>query len=256
MKKILLSLTAIASFGAANAQKMGDVFVYGNIGYTDAKTEVSGSGIPTTTTSHERTFNFAPGIGYQFDRNWAIGLAGNFKAMKNTLPTTGGETGDKQSLTYVGPFVRYTQPLSPMFFLYGQLNAQYVRANYTELAAGVKTSELEGNGFAVNVMPAIGINVSRSIAIVGSFGELGYSRVKLNPPTGGGDIIASGIAATFGSNFTLGVQWNLGSRGRMRTRREPMGETRNMDRYRDNETETNENMPTPPPAPRRRMRRN
>ncbi|RYD53472.1 MAG: porin family protein [Sphingobacteriales bacterium] len=256
MKKIFLSLAAIASFGAANAQKMGDVFVYGNIGYTDVKNEVSGSGIPTTTTSHERTFNFAPGIGYQFDRNWAIGLSGNFEAMKNTVPATGGETGTKQSLTYVGPFVRYTQPLSPMFFLYGQLNAQYVRANYTELTAGVKTGELEGNGFAVNVMPALGINVSRSIAVVGSFGKLGYSRVKLNAPTGGSDLIASGIDATFGSNFTLGIQWNLGGRGRMRTRREPMGETRSMDRYRDNEGDTKEEMPTPPPAPRRRMRRN
>lgn len=39
MKKLILSLAALTAFGAANAQKRGDVFVNGSIGYSHSNSE-------------------------------------------------------------------------------------------------------------------------------------------------------------------------------------------------------------------------
>jgi hypothetical protein len=222
---------------------MGDIFVYGSIGYTDVKATASSVGV--SAEDHSRSFNFNPGIGYQLNTNWGVGLSANMTATK--LTSTGANTSSS-SQTFIGPFVRYTQNLSSMFFLFGQLDAGYVRTNdKTTTTTGATVSDIEGNGFGVRIMPAVGVNVSRSIALIGSFGDISYSRVTENPPTGGSDVTTNYMNASFGNNFTLGVQWNFG--GRMRSRRsgvEPMSETRRMSDANDDEDE----------APRRRRRTN
>jgi hypothetical protein len=244
MKKALLFVAATATFGTASAQKMGDIFVYGSIGYTDQKQDVSSSA-GSADVSHYRSFNFNPGVGYQIGTHLGVGLMADFNAAKNG---TTDATTESSSQTFVGPFVRYTRNLSNMFFAFGQLDAGYIRTN-TKTPTGVGTTkdELEGNGFGIRIMPAIGVNVTSRMALIGSFGNISYSRVTENPPTGGIDYTSSGLNASFGNNFTLGVQWNFG--GGMRSRRsgaEPMSETRRMRDTNDDEEE----------APRRRRRTN
>ncbi len=255
MKKTLLLLAAAASFGTAQAQKMGDVFIYGGIGYNQVKQkfEVGGN---NADVSNYRLFTATPGIGYQFSKNFGAGVQLDMAAGKTTLPSGSfiglGESEIDTSSTAIGLFVRYTRNLSPLFFVYGQLNGNYLRTNSIYREDGVKQFEIEGNGFGVSVMPAIGINLSRSISVIGSFGTIGYKRLVENEAdnSNSGDLITNRINTTFGNDFRLTVQWNLGQ-GRMRTRREPMTETRNMDRYRDDSNDNDREEA----APRRRRGR-
>ena len=236
MKKSLLLLAAAATFGTAQAQKMGDVFIYGGIGYNSTKVNVGG--IKTTL---DRSLQITPGIGYQFSKNWGAGVQLDYRISKT------GATKAKEQTNYSiapGLFARYTQPLSPLFFVYGQFNANYIHLSQS-VAAGSPNNN-QANGFGLSIAPAVGINLSRCISVIGSFGSVGYQYLSAD---GGADQTQQNFNASIGSDFLLTVQWNLGSR-RMRTRREPMGETRNMDRYRD---DSNEEM-APPPPPRRRGR--
>ncbi len=243
MKKTLLFLAAAASFGTATAQKAGDIFVYGSIGYMDNRDKVTGNGT-SLDTRHYREFTFTPGVGYQFNTNWAVGLTGDMVASKTTTPssTTTGTDEVKGSKTYVGPFVRYTRNLSNLFFVFGQFNAMYVRTNEGSSASGVSAPTLEGNGVAGRVFPALGINVSRSLAVVGTFGAIEFEHLTRNYSGVTGDYKSDNLNATFGRNFTLGVQWNFGTAGR-RMRSEPMDETRRMDTRDDND---GDDMPRPP----------
>jgi hypothetical protein len=240
MKKSLLLLAAAATFGTAQAQKMGDVFIYGGISYSSEKTSFQG-----TKLDLNRSFSLTPGIGYQFDKNWGGGVQLEYSIYK-TGATSASEQSSYQLAT--GLFARYTQPLSPMFFVFGQFNASYLR---TSDPIANSNNDYEGNGFGLSVMPAIGINLSRSISVIGSFGSVGYQRIAYDASGSGANsdnVIVQNFGASIGDQFGLTVQWNLGER-RMRTRREPMSETRNMDRYRDDSNEDREE------APRRRRGR-
>lgn len=233
MKKTLLFLAAAASFGTASAQKAGDIFVYGSIGYMDNRDKTNTSGVSTET--HGREFTFTPGIGYQFNTNWGAGLTGDMVATKVTTPaSTGTGTNEvKESLTYAGPFVRYTRNLSNLFFVFGQFNAMYVRSNYNTSTNGASGNALEGNGVAGRLFPALGINVSRSLSVIGSFGAIEYLHLTRDQSGINTDYKTDNLNATFGRNFTLGVQWNF-STGMHRSRMEPMDETRRMDTSDDN----------------------
>lgn len=219
MKKSLLLLAAAATFGTAQAQKMGDVFIYGGISYNSQKTNISG-----VKTGLDRTLQLNPGIGYQFDKNWGAGVQ-----LEYAIQKTGATSATEETNYSIAPgiFVRYTQPLSPMFFVYGQFNASYLHVN---LSTNTPVTNTIANGFSVGISPAAGINLSRCVSLIGTFGRVGYQYVS-----GDGDVDNQNLEATIGNQFGLTVQWNFGKA--KRGRREPMSETRNMDRYRDDDSE-------------------
>lgn len=261
MKKIFLSLAAVASLSAAHAQKLGDVFVNGSIGFThnNSETTVGNQSVNGPITN---TFFIVPSVGYQFSNNWGAGLAlgYGFQRTRSTAMSPAGTSVDMKSTgnTFgVGPFLRYTKHLSPLFFVNGQLTAMYVTSKTTSEVAGTSSTTGRSNGVDVNVMPSVGINVTRTLALTGSFGRIGYATSKVddlsNPLITDKYSRNNTFDATFGREFMLGVQWNFatdGGRAR-RSRREPMSETRRMDRYRDTDTDTE----TTEEAPRRRERR-
>lgn len=250
MKKIILSLAAVASLSAANAQKLGDVFVNGSIGYHYSSEEVN-AGTTSVNGPVSHNFQLMPSIGYQFNNNWGAGLAFQYGYNRATANQSGVDVKTTTNIFGVGPFLRYTKHLSPMFFVNGQLNAMYVTGKSTSEAAGVTSTSGRQNGVDVNVMPSIGINVTRRLALTGAFGRLGYATVKNEDPSNSNNYLrTNAFDATFGREFMLGLQWHFATdAGRGRRRMEPMSETRNMDRYRDtdNDNATEE-------APRRRRR--
>ncbi len=255
MKKIFLSLAAVASLSAAHAQKLGDVFVNGSIGYRYANSETN-TGTTTVNGPISHNFLLSPSVGYQFSRNWGAGLMVKYEynSSKSTPSGSTTEVKSTSNLFGIGPFLRYTKHLSPMFFVNGQLNALYVTGKATNESAGVTSTSGRANGVDVNVMPSIGINITRTMAVTGAFGRLGYATVKNEDPSNSSNYLRNNaFDVTFGREFMLGVQWNFatdGGRAR-RSRREPMSETRRMDRYRDTDTDTE----TTEEAPRRRERR-
>jgi hypothetical protein len=242
MKKVLLSLAACASLAAANAQHSGGIFVYGGVGFNYDKPSSTFNfpgGSSTFEVKNQSAF-VTPGIGFQLNEHLGIGL--NFSYMLSKSDSTGSGGGVSQfnnrKMTdfAVGPFIRYTQHLGQYFFTYAQFNASYLHGKETEennFSGPTLTDEESYNGFGFNIVPAIGINLSRCIAITGSFGDVGYSHKKYKLPDPGvagfsTDQKNDAFGINFGKQFTLGVQWNLGG-GMHHTHREPMDETRNMD---------------------------
>lgn len=225
MKKAILTLAAIASVAAANAQREGQVFVYGGVGFNYEKpsTTFSFSGGNGTFEVKNQSAFVTPGIGYQFNEHWGIGLNFNYTLTKSdsSASFTGTATdfsNTRSSEILVGPFVRYTQHLGEHFFVYGQFNAGYIHGNEHDEnnLSGATLSNDEGyNGFAFNIVPAIGINLSRCWAVTGSFGDIGYRHINYDAPNG----LPAGVTSdtkndkfgiNFGQQFTLGVQWNFG----------------------------------------------
>ncbi len=253
MKKLLLSLAALTAFGAAHAQKTGDVFVNGSIGYQHSNSEwnAGNKAMNGPVTNH---FFIMPSVGYQFNNNWGAGITMKYE-YNHAKFAPGGlalDTTNRTNTFGVGPFLRYTKQLSPLFFVNGQLNALYVTGKATLETAGTTTTTGRRNGVDVNVMPSIGINVTRCLALTGSMGRLGYATVKdENPSNSSIYTRENAFDVTFGREFALGLQWNFGAGRTHRHRAEPMSETRRMDRYRDND---GDNETPADEAPRRRRR--
>lgn len=257
MKKIFLSLAAVTAFGAAaHAQKLGDVFVNGTIGYSYQNTE-STAGATTINGPVTHELKLSPSIGYQFDRNWGAGLKLQYDlGYQKSIPAGSALENIATSQVFgIGPFLRYTKHISPMFFINGQLHAMYVTGKLTSETAGVKVTTDRANGVDVGIMPSVGINITRCLAVTGAIGGLGYATVKSEDPSNSSIYTRrNAFDVSLGREFMLGVQWNFatdGGRGR-RNRMEPMSETRRMDRYRDNDE--NENKDEEMPRRRRRMR--
>jgi hypothetical protein len=211
MKKLILALLAAGSAMCANAQS-GSWLLYGNVNFDlyhlkDASPETKQIG------------SIMPGVGYQFNENWTVGLAGGY-----ALLSTKEANSDKRlnaSEFRVGPFLRYTKNISPLFSCYTQLDLGYL---------GGKTAydgtELPGtkfNGFYAGITPAIMVHVHNGFALNFGFGGLSYASRKFD----GADNANSDFKFTFGQQVNIGVSKNFGGH-KMHAHREPMDETRKL----------------------------
>lgn len=95
MKKIILSILAVAAFGTANAQEestvngfsKGDKFVEGSFSFRSG--------------DFEDSWAFNPSMGYMLDDKWAVGGRLNFGGSKDN------NTNDKESVLGITGFARY-----------------------------------------------------------------------------------------------------------------------------------------------------
>jgi hypothetical protein len=175
MKKVVMSLLVSAlSVASVYAQK-NTVLVYGAVGVQSNK-PVNGAKV--------NTFNFSPGVGYQFNDNWTAGLALSSQSSKTTT-----SLGDLKTSTFaVGPFVRYAMPLSDIFAVFGQFNADVLSG---------KTGDTRTNGFRGTFFPAIGVNMKNGFALNFSFGNLSFVSQKAKG--------ASESSTQFDINFGTGA---------------------------------------------------
>ena len=180
MKKLVLSAVLLAAFaGATHAQK-GSILLYGNAGVSTTK---------EADDDKSTSFNVNPGVGYQFSDNWTAGVNLGYGQSKYN-PSGMGSTS-KTDFYNAGVFARYTKPLGTIFSLFGQANAGY---------QGSKSGSAKSNGFAVEVFPAVALNVHNGFALNFSFGGISYGTSKVKG--------ASGSTNTFNLNF--GQQANFG----------------------------------------------
>ena len=181
MKKFLFTaMLAIAGY-ASHAQK-NTLLVYGDLGINSQK---SAADVKTNS------FLFSPGVGYQFDDHWTGGV---------NLRTQNGKSGSPQIKTSAfsaGPFIRYAYPLSDIFAVYGQFNANVATAK----VAGVKS-----NGFEGVLFPAIGVNLKNGFALNFNFGSLSFITSKAK----GQSESASKFGLNFGSGAGFGISKNFG----------------------------------------------
>jgi Outer membrane protein beta-barrel domain len=194
MKKVLF--TAIVAAGlitSANAQK-GSVLLYGE---ADVSTSKTAANVKSSSVI------FAPGIGYQFNDNWTLGVAFGIGSVKEEIAAATGYY-DKTSVISVGPFLRYTKPLNNLFSAYGQLDLDYISTKRTPFG-GAETKE---DGFQGTITPAIALNVKNGFGIYFNIGGISYQTTKVD----GAAEEANQFDFTFGKTVGIGVSKNFGGR--------------------------------------------
>jgi len=195
MKKLILALLAAGTVATTYAQEPQSVLLYGDLNLSTAK-----------DASLNKTTNWdaSPAVGYQFNRNWTLGLAISWGQN-----ATKDSTGTKSTFNSyaVGPFARYSQYFgkSETFFWYMQYNVAY--------AGGYHTSE--GNpadekhtGVQMALTPALGINMHKALCLSITCGNLGFATDKYSGATNGTNNFNFNIAKSFGmqlsKNFNCG----------------------------------------------------
>lgn len=179
MSLLVSALSVAGVFAQSNT-----ILVGGSLGASSQK-QVSG----TKTNA----FHFSPTVGYQFNNNWTAGLSLSSESSKTT--TTLGDT--KNSTFAVGPFIRYAVPLSDIFALYGQFNADVLSG---------KSGDLKTNGFRGTFFPAIGVNMKNGFALNFSFGGLSFASQKAK----GASESATNFGLSFGTGASFGISKNFG----------------------------------------------
>jgi hypothetical protein len=184
----------LASVFAAKAQT-GSVLVGGDVDYSSQK--VKG------TDFKSNSFSFNPYVGYQFNNNWTAGVV----AALNSAKSENGVTENKQSSYAAGPFVRYTQPLSNIFSVYGQLEGLFGSYKTKSTTGNVTTTTAEGNSLAVNLFPAVFINLKNNFGLNFNVGGISYG--SDNPKSGN---TTNTFNVNFGKTASIGISKNFGGK--------------------------------------------
>ncbi|MBV4359735.1 outer membrane beta-barrel protein [Pinibacter aurantiacus] len=188
MKKMLLAAFILVGAVISAKAQQGSVLVFGNVGLNTSKTPTNaGDG----STYKSTDFSIAPGVGYQFDKNWTVGAELGFSTQK---------AGDaKAANTFkAGPFVRYTHPISNIFAIWGQLGTGY---------QGEKQGDYKASGVYAYITPAVAVNVKNGFALSFGIGAITFDNMK---PKGGDATTSFGL--TFGQSFNVGISKNFGGK--------------------------------------------
>lgn len=168
MKKLILSLAAVASFTFASAQEQ-EVETYG---FNEGDMFVSGSfGIGSTKfpdDSKENTFNISPRFGYFLNDFIAVGAQAGYSKQKEEN-ANGDDVVDNSTFT-IGAFGRYYLMPAQKFSFFGELGLGY---GTTE-----DINDNKVNGVNIEVAPGLSYFVSKHFALEATFGILGYNSVK------------------------------------------------------------------------------
>ncbi|MBK7885071.1 MAG: porin family protein [Chitinophagaceae bacterium] len=180
------SMSTQTSTGLANT-----VLLYGNLGFSSTK---------EANETKVSSFDFNPGIGYQFNDNWAAGLAVRV-GLDKTDPK-GDDNETKSNDFELGPFVRYTQPLSNIFNVFGQLDLGF---KASKVDPPGDNNEVKSSGFYGQIAPAIQVNVKNWFALNFGFGGLRFDSDKVEDA----DNAKTSIKFDFGQQVNIGISKNF-----------------------------------------------
>lgn len=221
MKKFMLALLAAGTMATANAQS-NSWLLYGDVNYHS--TSISGQNTSSTN------WNAAPGIGYQFNKNWTAGLTLSWGQSATN------DTGFKVTTNSydMGVFGRYANSCfgSSIFSWYGQLNITYAG---TYVTSGDAPATDKASGIHIFLFPAIAANLGHGWALNFAIGGLGYETQK---PSGGGNA-TNYFDFNFGQEMTFGISKNIG--GHMHGHHHMGDDTRETNMSDDNDDSNNNN---------------
>ena len=194
MKRVFMSAALlVTTIFAATAQK-NTLLVGGNIALTTEKVPTSPDATKTTT------FEFNPTVGYQFNDNWTAGVVAGIGSSKMTE----GSFESKRTNFNVGPFIRYSQNLSNLFAVYGQLESKFGGRKLTQ-TVGSTTTVSKGATAEINLFPALFVNFKNSFGLNFNIGGITYNSDK---PKGGS--ATQSFNFNFGKTVSIGVSKNFG----------------------------------------------
>ncbi|WP_300603802.1 hypothetical protein [Niabella sp.] len=222
MKNILLLTMGIMMTSVSFAQKH-TVLIGGNIEFRkDDNTQFLTASSITKGKSHST--NLSPYVGYQLGEKLTAGATLSIQSSRqeNTMDYyTGGseiitvETMSKNKSLAIGPFIRYTEQLSDIFSVFGQLEGLYLdgktntasQSRYPGMQPQPQpyTSESSSTGVRFRLFPAVFINVKRNFGLNLSFGGIEYQKYGAkdakNKP--------SYLAVNFGKSASIGISKNF-----------------------------------------------
>lgn len=199
MKKTLLSILALLVCAHVFAQSKSQILLYGNLGGSFTKNEWG-----------QKTYygRITPGVGYHITDRLAVGIQGMYGM--NGYQDSGIVAMKRNSSNWaVGPFVRYTQPLGEMVFLFGQLDLGYGK-QIAGTINGVKLQNMDVAEVSANFYPSVGLNLHNGFALNFAFGGLNYKYTKsdVSPDAG------QQVNLNFGQAIQIGVSKFFGGYGR------------------------------------------
>ena len=192
MKKVFLTLAAVAAFSIANAQ----FFIGGSLGFstqsgTSTSTYTTNYGSSTTTLTYEEKspsyseFSFGAKLGYYFtDNKWAVGLKlglnhfhlTEYDYFDHSGPALSSDALSENNILIVGtefgiaPFVRYHFAEWNDFSLFAELTTGVMFGN-SEIIPIVNNNEeasLKGPksfAFGINIMPGVAYKINDHIQV-------------------------------------------------------------------------------------------
>jgi hypothetical protein len=218
MKKLILALLVAGTAATANAQEPRSILLYGNVGLHQDR-------LPSL---EKRTdWNATPGIGYQFNHNWTVGV--NISWGQNAVKDTAANK-TTNNMYAAGAFARYSQYIrrSEIFFWFAQYEFAYQGA-YTTQGGNPATNKM--SGIYTNLYPALGVNVGRGLALNFSVGGLNYGTMKAD----GAAYSDNKLNLTFGNQMNFGLSKNFNCGHKMHAHHEPGDEVhhRKIDKMED-----------------------
>jgi hypothetical protein len=233
MKKLILALLAVGTLATAHAQEPRSILLYGNVGLHQVRHGGS-------TTTKNTDWSATPGVGYQFNHNWTVGL--NVMWGQSAVKDATGQSTTHNDYR-AGAFARYSQYIrkSEIFFWYAQYEFAYA-GGYTTNEGNPAT--MKHNGIYTSLWPAIGVNVGRGIALNFAVGGLTYATDKMD----GAAYSTNTLDLTFGNQASFGISKNFNCGHKMHAHHEPGDEVhrRKIDRMEDEDDAA--------PKPKRKQR--
>jgi hypothetical protein len=199
MKKLLsCSLFVLGSLTAAQAQK-GSVLLYGNL-------DIALQHTAADTVKQNGLINL--GIGYQFNDNFTVGLAGGYGI--NTSKGPGTDKRFTEPTWNAGVFLRYAKTVSPLFSLYAQFDAGYTFRNQkfdNKPLNPAAEGAFRYTGFYGRLTPVVSMSVGKCFALDFSIGGISYQTQTQDVS---GAKTASAFNLNFGKQLSIGITKNFG----------------------------------------------
>jgi len=194
MKKIIFSICILGATAVAGNAQANSVLVFGNFGLGSAK---------TATDDKSFNFNLNPGIGYQFDDNWTVGVEGGYGTFRERAKAS--KSWSYSDNYKAGAFVRFTKGLGRqnIFAFFAQTGLGYQGSNVGSTVTN--STSTYHNGVYAYVTPAIGVNVYKGFALNFGFGGVDFYSTKMQ----GSNNSATGINLTFGQQVNIGISKNF-----------------------------------------------
>lgn len=196
MKKIMLALACTSTVASAVAQDKS-VLLFGNFGASSASGKYKGMNADRHTG-----FNITTGVGYQFTDRWTAGLLATFYHNSINQSSAPIFYGPPASGGGGGVFLRYTVPISNIFFFYTQADGMYTATKPDQM--GNPNPPASSNNLSVNLTPTLGVHIKNGYALNVGFGGLGFNHYA-QP----GNTSISTVNFNFGQNFNVGISKNF-----------------------------------------------
>lgn len=205
MKRLILALLAAGTIATANAQEPHSILLYGDVSFNTVR---HASQVKNTT------WDATPGVGYQFNHNWTLGLSIHW--MQDATKDSGSGHKTTVNSYWVGPFARYSHYIgkSETFFWFAQMDFDY-EGGYTTHEGDPAYDK--HSGIMVGLTPALGINVGRGLCLNFNIGGLGYTTDKYN----GATYSTNTFDFWFGHQFNWGISKNFNCGHKMHSHHEP-----------------------------------